>query len=80
MESAREWLLEANDLTRVYSDGEEIRVLDRVDLWVKHGELIAIMGPSGSSKSTLLNVLGALDKPTRGLVFIGWPRCGEDRE
>jgi ABC-type lipoprotein export system ATPase subunit len=71
MDAAREWLIEANDLVRVYGDGEEIRALDGVDLMVKHGELLAIMGPSGSGKSTLLNVLGALDKPTRGSIFIG---------
>ncbi len=70
MDDAKEWLIEANDLVRVYGDGEEIRALDGVDLRVKHGELLAIMGPSGSGKSTLLNVLGALDKPTRGSVFI----------
>ncbi|MEA1978854.1 MAG: ABC transporter ATP-binding protein, partial [Chloroflexota bacterium] len=70
MDAASEWLIEANDLVRVYGDGEEIRALDGVDLRVKHGELLAIMGPSGSGKSTLLNVLGALDKPTRGSVFI----------
>jgi ABC-type lipoprotein export system ATPase subunit len=71
MDAANGWLIEANDLVRVYGDGEEIRALDGVDLRVKHGELLAIMGPSGSGKSTLLNVLGALDKPTRGSVFIG---------
>lgn len=69
----KDWLIEANDLVRVYGDGEEIRALDGVDLRVRHGELLAIMGPSGSGKSTLLNVLGALDKPTRRSVFIGGP-------
>ncbi|MEE9512755.1 MAG: ABC transporter ATP-binding protein [Anaerolineales bacterium] len=71
MDADREWLIEANDLERVYGDGEEIHALDGVDLRVKQRELLAIMGPSGSGKSTLLNILGALDKPTRGSVFIG---------
>lgn len=71
MDAAREWIIEANDLMRVYGDGEEIRALDGVDLRVKQGELLAIMGPSGSGKSTLLNILGALDTPTKGSVFIG---------
>jgi len=71
MDAAREWLIEANDVMRIYGDGEEIRALSGVDLRIKHGELIAIMGPSGSGKSTLLNILGTLDKPTRGSVFIG---------
>jgi putative ABC transport system ATP-binding protein len=56
---------------RVYGDGEKIHALDGIDLRIKHGELLAIMGLSGGGKSTLLNVLGALDKPTRGSVFIG---------
>jgi ABC-type lipoprotein export system ATPase subunit len=71
MNADQEWLIKANDIVRVYGDGEEIHALDGVDLRVKNGELLAIMGPSGSGKSTLLNILGALDKPTRGAVFIG---------
>jgi ABC-type lipoprotein export system ATPase subunit len=55
---------------RVYGDGEEIRALEGVDLRIKHGELLAILGLSGGVKSTLLNVLGALDKPTRWSVLL----------
>lgn len=64
------WLIETQDLTRIYGDGEEIRALDGVNLRIARGEFIAVMGPSGSGKSTLLNIIGALDKPTSGKVFI----------
>ena len=63
-------LIEINDLTRVYGDGEEIRALDGVNMQVMRGELVTVMGPSGSGKSTLLNVIGALDKPTSGTVIV----------
>jgi ABC-type lipoprotein export system ATPase subunit len=63
-------LIETQNLTKIYGDGEEIRALDGVSLKIHHGELVTVMGPSGSGKSTLLNMIGALDKPTNGQVFI----------
>ncbi len=57
---------------KVYTLGEvELPVLRGVDLAVKRGEVVALMGPSGSGTSTLLNILGCLDRPTRGQYLLG---------
>lgn len=65
-------VLETVDLAKVYrgGDGGEITVLDGINLQVARGEMVAIVGASGAGKSTLLHLLGALDRPTRGLVRI----------
>jgi lipoprotein-releasing system ATP-binding protein len=65
-------VLEAVDLAKTYrgGDGGLITVLDGVNLGVARGEMVAIVGASGTGKSTLLHLLGALDRPTRGRVSI----------
>jgi putative ABC transport system ATP-binding protein len=64
-------VIEAVKVNRSFTNGKEIsHVLKDIDLEVKEGEFISIMGPSGSGKSTLLYLLGGLDMPTRGSVSI----------
>jgi putative ABC transport system ATP-binding protein len=54
-------------VTKIYLMGEnEVRALDNVDLDIAAGEMVAIMGASGSGKSTMMNILGCLDIPTEG--------------
>jgi ABC-type antimicrobial peptide transport system, ATPase component len=51
-------------------NGVEVRALDNVDLDIKKGEFLSIIGPSGSGKSTLLHMIGILDTPTSGNISI----------
>jgi len=69
--SVYEYIVRTKDLSRVYTMGDtEVRALDNVALDIRRGEYVSIMGPSGSGKSTLFNMIGGLDKPTKGTVFI----------
>jgi putative ABC transport system ATP-binding protein len=64
-------VIELRDLQRYYTMGAEtVKALDGVDLEIKRGEYVSIVGPSGSGKTTLFNLVGGLDKPTKGSVFI----------
>ena len=60
----------------VGGDGGEIRVLDGVDLDVEPGEAVSVIGKSGTGKSTLLHVLGGLDRPDSGVVLVGGRALG----
>ena len=60
-------LIELRAVSKIYHMGEiEVRALKSVDFAVEFGEMVAIMGASGSGKSTMLNLIGALDRPTEG--------------
>lgn len=62
---------ELRKVEKTYHMGEvDIPVLRDINLIIKKGEFVSIMGPSGSGKSTLLHMIGALDRPTRGEVFV----------
>ncbi len=65
-------LIELRDVYKIYGEGleSEVRALDGVSLTIDRGEFAAIVGQSGSGKSTMMNVLGCLDIPTRGDYFL----------
>ena len=64
-------------VTKIYRrGGEELVVLDDLDLTVPHGEFLALMGPSGSGKSTILNLVGGLDDPDSGTIVVAGTDLG----
>lgn len=65
-------LIELKNLYKIYSEGQEneVRALDGVQLSIDYGEFVAIVGSSGSGKSTMMNILGCLDVPTRGSYLL----------
>ena len=67
-DSAMAKLIELRNVYKIYSEGleSEVRALDGVSLTIDRGEFVAIVGQSGSGKSTMMNVLGCLDVPTYG--------------
>src|SRR6059036_1404312 len=69
--AAGESLIRARGLGKRYQrGGEQIHVLQGLNLDVDAGEFVAFMGPSGSGKTTLLNLLGGLDVPSQGRIVV----------
>ena len=75
-------LIEIRDLKKIYAEGEEneVRALDGVSLSIDYGEFVAIVGTSGSGKSTMMNILGCLDVPTCGEYLLDGTPISERSE
>ncbi|MEP6800558.1 MAG: ABC transporter ATP-binding protein [Acidobacteriota bacterium] len=63
--------LACRDLRKIYGGAEPVVALAGVDLDVPSGEFLGVLGPSGGGKSTLLHLLGGIDRPTAGRVSVG---------
>jgi putative ABC transport system ATP-binding protein len=76
--SSEKPIISCRDLHKVYVMGDqEVRALNGVSLDIHKGEFVAIMGPSGSGKSSLMNLIGALDRPTSGEMWINGKALSE---
>lgn len=81
MEEAIMIILEANQLKKIYGSGPTaVHAIDNVSLTVDRGEFVAVVGTSGSGKSTFLHMLGGLDRPTSGCVTIDDKKIFELKE
>jgi putative ABC transport system ATP-binding protein len=63
-------IIRTEKLTKIYENGYQTVALQEVDLEIPQGSLSCIMGPSGHGKSTLLHLIGGLDRPTSGKVYL----------
>ncbi len=75
-------LIELRNVYKIYNPGQESQVnaLDGVSLTIDQGEFVAVIGTSGSGKSTMMNILGCLDIPTRGDYLLDGQNVGEKSE
>ena len=64
-------IVEFKNVSRVYQSGDhQLKALDNVSMKLDEGKFVVVLGPSGAGKSTLLNLLGGLDSPTDGKIFV----------
>ena len=80
----RETLIELSRVSKDYdTGGGVVHAMREVDLRIAHGEFVAIVGSSGSGKSTMMNILGCLDRPTQGTYVLAGidvgARAGDSR-
>ena len=65
-------LIELTDIYKIYHMGDtDVHALDGISIHIDQGEFVAIVGQSGSGKSTCMNIIGCLDVPTSGTYFLG---------
>ena len=71
-------LIELKDVYKIYPMGDEtVHALDGVSLSIDQGEFVAIVGSSGSGKSTAMNIIGCLDVPTSGTYLLDGRDVGQ---
>ncbi len=71
-------ILRTEDLKKYYGQGSnQVKALDGVSMAVEDGEFLAVVGTSGSGKSTFLNMIGGLDVPTSGKIFVAGQELSE---
>ncbi len=64
-------MIHFNDVTKIYNKGQvETTALQNITLDITQGTFLVVLGPSGSGKSTMLNLMGALDEPTKGTISV----------
>lgn len=71
MENEKKYIIQCDNLVKIYKTKDiEVLALQGLDINIEPGELMAIVGNSGSGKSTFLNMIGGLDRPTAGRLFV----------
>jgi len=66
-----ETIMKLQDVWKIYTMGEmEVSALKGINVEIKKGDFVAIIGASGSGKSTMMNLIGCLDIPSRGRIFL----------
>lgn len=69
-------MIELQNVYKIYETGDtEVHALDGISLHIDEGEFVAIVGQSGSGKSTCMNIIGCLDVPTSRKIYLRWNRC-----
>ena len=64
-------LIELSNVSKIYDTGSvTVRALDKVTLSIEEGEMVVILGPAGCGKTTVLNLIEALDTPSEGDVYL----------